>query len=241
MHDDIHQGESTHLPHLPGTDPIMGGNSGSEQHLVGLDGPSLPTPSSPTGVESPHAFAGNPQSAWRNLGDIFILNGMPVLSQGGRDWIESSTGQEFCLDRVGADVQGWQLSLVTDPTDQGLPCKPDLPDLRVLLEEIHLYRSTDYGVFFPIIDPSLLQSTIDAAYHGKVSAESSGRNSAKACIFAFHALAMTAIPDTEKLSSRPSIDYAREAYRLLPEVFNEKVTLDGLQALLLLVGSCMSS
>lgn len=199
-----------------------------------------PSPPS-TAVGNPHSFAHNLQCAGRHLGNICNFNGMPVLCKSSHEWVKSCTGQEFRLDQFPASVQGWQLPLTNDSNDQCIPSgRPELPGITLLLKEIQHYQSTAYGIFFPIIDPSLFQSTIDAAYHQKTSKDSPGLISAKACIFAFHALALMVIPDKEMPFPRPTIDYFREAYRLLPEVFNETASLDGFQALLLLVSLLIS-
>ncbi|PYI21802.1 hypothetical protein BO99DRAFT_327456 [Aspergillus violaceofuscus CBS 115571] len=172
----------------------------------------------------------------RCLGNICAFNGKPALSQSSRDWLKSCTGRNSCLDRLLLGVQGRQPCLASKKKD---PLRPDLPDLRLLREELEQYQSLAYGIIFPILDPSLWQSTIDAAYYGKASPGSPVAIAARACLLAFHGLATLVIPQhptpsSPETSPWSTTDYFHEAYSLLPEVLNEMVTLDGLQAILLL-------
>lgn len=110
-----------------------------------------------------------------------------------------------------------------------------MPELSVLRDEIERYQSSRFALFFPILDSSLIEDTINAAYYQKVSTASPAIASAKACIFAFHALAIIVLDGLEHLPFHASLQYAREAHRHFPDIFSEAATLDGLQAILLLV------
>ena len=151
--------------------------------------------------------------------------------------MKACTGEELHLDRYHiAQVPWWQHPLPTDPTLEGCSFSNlNIPDPAFLYEELKHYQSSTFGLFFPILDPSLLESTVRAAYYQESSAASPGISSAKACIFAFFALAPTVVHKPRLQYLKSSLEYACEAYRLLPEIFNEPVSLDGLQTLLLLV------
>ncbi|PYH91256.1 hypothetical protein BO71DRAFT_433056 [Aspergillus ellipticus CBS 707.79] len=172
------------------------------------------------------AFARNLQFASRHLGNICTFDGAHVLSTGSQEWMKSCTGSELHLDRYStAEAPWWQHK---PPT--GL----DLPELSFLYEEVRRYQSSVFGQFFPIIDTSLFESTVRAAYYQEFSTASPSPNSARACIFAFLALASTVNHGPRQFQLKSSVEYACEAHCLLPEVYKEQVTIDGLQTLLLL-------
>jgi hypothetical protein len=114
-------------------------------------------------------------------------------------------------------------------------------ELSVLRDEIERYQSSRFALFFPILDSTLIEDTVNAAYYQKVSTVSPAIVSAKACIFAFHALAIIVLDGSEHLPFHASLQYAREAHRHFPNIFSKAATLDGLQAILLLVCQEVSS
>ncbi|PYI05496.1 hypothetical protein BO78DRAFT_430633 [Aspergillus sclerotiicarbonarius CBS 121057] len=180
-------------------------------------------------------FARNLQSAGRHLGNICTFNGVHVLSTSSQEWMKACTGEELHLDRYHSAQVPWWQHPPTDPTPQGLSSSSlDLPEPAFLYEELKHYQSSTFGLFFPILDPSLFESTVRAACYQESSAASPGLSSAKACIFAFLALAPTVVHGSRRHRLKSSFEYVCEAYRLLPEVFKEPVSLDGLQTLLLL-------
>ncbi|GAQ45572.1 C6 zinc finger domain protein [Aspergillus tubingensis] len=180
--------------------------------------------------ELSHSFARTLQAAGPQLGNICTFNGMPVLADSSRKWIEACTGEEIPLHRFSTEARVTELSLA-DTSDEGTL---ELPERALLLEEVNLYLSSAYGMFFPVIDKVLFQQTVEAAYDGMSSSVSPGLKSAKVCVFAFHALALTVVERPGRFSHQPSTCFARKAYRLLPDLLSEAATLDGLQALLLL-------
>ncbi|RAK95014.1 uncharacterized protein BO80DRAFT_369880 [Aspergillus ibericus CBS 121593] len=181
-------------------------------------------------------FARNLQSAGRHLGNICTFSGMHVLSTSSQEWMKACTGEELHLDRYhSAQVSWWQHSPPTESTPQGLLSSGlDLPEPAFLYEELKHYQSSTFGLFFPILDPSLFESTVRAACYNETSAASPGLSSAKACVYAFLALAPTVVHGSRLHRLKSSLEYACEAYRLLPEISKEPVSLDGLQTLLLL-------
>jgi hypothetical protein len=137
------------------------------------------------------------------------------------------------LNRFSIEFPRWQYSASTIIAANKEPLK--LPELSVLQAEIERYQASTFALFFPILDPSLFQSTINAAYYQKVSTASPAIASARACVFAFHALAIIVLGGSEHLPFHTSLQYAREAHLHFPDIFSEAATVDGLQAILLLV------
>ncbi|KAJ5380621.1 uncharacterized protein N7496_003049 [Penicillium cataractarum] len=176
-------------------------------------------------------FAQSLQSAARHLGNTCTFDGTHVLSASSREWIKACTGEVFDLDRFPIEFPRWHYSASAMMTKKETP---SLPELSVLEDEIKRYQSSTFALFFPIIDSSLIQHTINAAYYQKVSTESPTIAGARACIFAFHSLAIVVLGGPDHLPFHASLEYAREAHRHFPDIFSEAATLDGLQAILLL-------
>lgn len=178
-------------------------------------------------------FAQSLQSAARHLGNTCTFDGTHVLSPSSREWIKACTGEDFDLDRFPIEFPRWQYSASTIISTNKEPLK--LPELSVLRDEIERYQASTFALFFPVLDLSLFESTINTAYYQKVTTASPAIASARACIFAFHALAILVLGGSEHLPFHASLQYAREAHRHFPDIFSEAATVDGLQALLLLV------
>ncbi|XHG02982.1 hypothetical protein AWENTII_006303 [Aspergillus wentii] len=173
-------------------------------------------------------FAHNLQIADRHLGNICTFNGMPFLSTSGQEWIKACTGEDLHLEQCpNAELPHWQHSS-TDPNGY------ELPELGLLYRVIEQYDRSVFRLFFPILDPDLFESTIRTAYYGETSTVSPGLQSAKACVFAFIALASLVLHGTEGFSLKFSARYVRAAHHFMPQAFHEPFTLDGLQAILLL-------
>ncbi|KAF7167243.1 hypothetical protein CNMCM6106_002874 [Aspergillus hiratsukae] len=121
--------------------------------------------------------------------------------------------------------------------DRRLP----LPDKSLLLEQIEAFQKSICGQILPIINRACFEYTIRAAYENELSDMSPGVSSARVCIFAFMALSsfFAGQPHLDKIVTAD--EYAREAQDLLPELLNESVTLDGLQALTMLVLCCQAT
>ncbi|KAL4816811.1 putative C6 transcription factor [Aspergillus spinulosporus] len=174
------------------------------------------------------AFAHNLQLAGRYQGNICTFDGTPFFSKLGRDWIHHCTGETFHPEYLHPAESAAQLPSTTTGLD--FP----LPDRTFLYEEIQQYQASHLGLLFPVIDRALFDSTVDAAYCQKYSSLSPGMHSAKACIFALLALSALVVHGPRGYPLQYSDQYAKEAHRLLPCIFEEPVSLDGLQALLML-------
>ncbi|PYI14777.1 putative C6 transcription factor [Aspergillus violaceofuscus CBS 115571] len=176
-------------------------------------------PYAPTFTQDLH-FAG------RHLGNICTFDGVPFFSASGREWIAACTGDEFRFRQPSPES-----TLVQVASAAELP----LPDLGFLFDELRHYQSSSFALFFPVINASLFESTIKAAYSREYSAASPGMNSARACIFALLALTSLTVHGPKGYPLRYSDQYFEAAQRLLPAVFGEPVSVDGLQTVLLLV------
>ncbi|KAF7177844.1 hypothetical protein CNMCM7691_006299 [Aspergillus felis] len=116
-----------------------------------------------------------------------------------------------------------------------------LPDKSVLLEQMEAFQKSICAQVLPIVNQACFEYTIRAAYEKELSAISPGLSSARVCIFAFMALSsfFAGQPHFDKIVTAD--EYAREAQDLLPEMLNESVTLDGLQALTMLCLCCQAT
>jgi hypothetical protein len=111
-----------------------------------------------------------------------------------------------------------------------------LPDVNILNEYVLSYGTSPTRLSFPIIDLVLFKSTISLAYEIS-STHSPGASSARACIYAF--LSLPGVWDlhaTHPLSI-DSRELVSAAERYIPQIIQEE-TMDGLQAILMLVCIC---
>ncbi|KAL4998616.1 putative C6 transcription factor [Aspergillus recurvatus] len=158
------------------------------------------------------AFAYNLQLAGRYQGNICTFDSTPFFSRSGREWIYHCTGETFKPEYP----QPAELS--EPPPPMTVASDLPLPSRTFLYEGIKQYQA----------------SHLDAAYSQKYSALSPGIHSARACIFALLALTALAVHGPRGYPLKYSDQYAREAHRLLPYIFEEPVSLDALETLLML-------
>jgi hypothetical protein len=171
-----------------------------------------------------------------NLGNVNAFNGIPFFSSGGRQWVESRSGQAVNFEKfygLGPPCQTQQGRWLHSPIPQTQETL-ELPEISVLDQHIAVYNASAISSLFPLLDKDLFIDTIRLAYHLSPSSSQRGVMSAKACIFSFMALA-SVFQISEGNFSAIAGKYASEAQRLLPEVLQEPANLDGLQTLLMLV------
>ena len=114
----------------------------------------------------------------------------------------------------------------------------ELPDRHAVEAHLNIFRTTLMQRVFPIVDPILFPDTIKAAYsHSSLSAV---RADVRACILSF--LAFSSILQVPEYKDRPlglppidSEGLALKAQCLIPQVLREDASLEGLQALMILV------
>ncbi|GIJ85227.1 hypothetical protein Asppvi_004083 [Aspergillus pseudoviridinutans] len=112
-----------------------------------------------------------------------------------------------------------------------------LPDKSLLLEQMEAFQKSICAQILPMVNQACFEYTIRAAYEKELSAISPGLSSARVCIFAFMALSSFFAGQPHFDNIVTADEYAREAQDLLPDMLNESVTLDGLQALTMLATS----
>ncbi|KNG89058.1 hypothetical protein ANOM_002951 [Aspergillus nomiae NRRL 13137] len=160
------------------------------------------------------------------LRNICVFNGLPFFSSGGRQWIKAQTGEDVDLNQYQPPKRISSLRPKATRTVY-------LPSKSLLFERLQEYKSSVFCQIFPFINPHLFDDTVRAAYQEQ-STLTCSNDSAKACVFAFMAVASMFSNSTDSHGSLDSDHYAYAAYDLVPEFFRDTVTTEGLQALLML-------
>ncbi|KAJ6185260.1 fungal-specific transcription factor domain-containing protein [Penicillium mononematosum] len=158
------------------------------------------------------------------LGNICVFNGLPFFSPGGREWIRKQTGEDVSLNQYNPPRSSWWLRPATAPAVA-------LPSEEHLKELLEAYESSPLAHIFPFIYPPLFRDTVRKAYREQRSGNYSNAD-AMACIFAF--IAVSSICFFARDPSDNMINYASASYDMLPSLCRGSITVDGLQALLLL-------
>lgn len=201
--------------------------------------PNQPPPSSSVSLH----FAG------REFGVNSLITGIPFLLPEGQRWVESRTGQTIALDKLSPAKPPWekQRAINSNALLMNLQTQDafELPPLALTEAYFELYKSALMRIIFPVLDFQLFRDTIKVAYYPYGSGQSYRPASARACIFAFIAYTSLLHPPEARYSPRdvPAVDseaFAIKAQCLLPQVLQESVALDGLQAAMFLV-SCKLS
>ncbi|OGM44891.1 hypothetical protein ABOM_006121 [Aspergillus bombycis] len=176
-----------------------------------------------TRIETPDLNLHFPGLALRN---ICVFNGLPFFSSGGRQWIKAQTGEDVDLNQYQPPRRISSLRPKATRTVY-------LPSESLLFERFQEYKSSVFCQIFPFISPHFFEDTVRAAYQEQ-STLTCSNDSAKACVFAFMAVTSMFSNSTANHGSLDSDHYAYAAYDLVPEFFRDTVTIEGLQALLML-------
>jgi hypothetical protein len=164
-------------PAAEASSALSPGTSASDQRLADF---SILENEGPTPV-----FFGRLHFAGFDLGRIVSNNGIPQFSPEGREWIAARTDDRvpFLLaDRLGTDdvlqspVTRESVSFASIPN---MPTKEEVEDL------VKSYASSPIRNVFPVLDPVIMQQTINIAFSPDTDPESPYHASAKACVFAF--------------------------------------------------------
>ncbi|POR33856.1 Uncharacterized protein TPAR_05949, partial [Tolypocladium paradoxum] len=173
----------------------------------------------------------------QHLGLNWYFKGMQILSERGREWISSRTGQEAVLDTfLLFDFKVDRLSSTTSPTQFDVPQQElsELPEEHATHKAMDTLYHSSLQFSLPVLDRDLFQETMTKAYGLPVDTNSSqSRVPAKACVWALHAIASrlqrvwnpSLLTDGEKCASR-----AQALLGLVAEESNS----EALQAVLLL-------
>lgn len=183
--------------------------------------------------------------AGRELGVNSLITGIPFLLPEGQRWVESRTGQTIAFEKLSPAKPPWekQRAINSNALLMNLQARDpfQLPSLAVTESYFNLYKSALMRIIFPVLDFYLFRETIKIAYHSYGSGESYRPASSRACIFAFIAFASLLHPpeasyNPQNVAAVDSEAFAIKAQCLLPQVLQESVALDGLQAAIFLVG-----
>ncbi|KAL5337960.1 hypothetical protein BJX70DRAFT_218212 [Aspergillus crustosus] len=207
--------------------PIEHNEAPSRQPHASMFSPySTPGPQ----AEAPLGFGSNMCFAGQSLGSIGGFNGLPVFSPSGIEWIKERTGEDVSMDiyRTGP------IGIAANPIGVARDNEPvPLPDVYIVRALLARYKTSIYHRLFPILNSECFNYTILAAYGEEVSDMSPSIASARACIYAFMALTSFMASSTQDGAMMNVEKYATAALDLFHEVF-QSVTLDGLQAILML-------
>lgn len=153
--------------------------------------------------------------------------------------MESCTGQKIDFDRLNpANLQRQSQadhSLASTRNYFQNQSHPDLPDKALVLALFQHFKSSPAHRSFPLIHPDILHHTVEAAYEGNLSDASPDSDSARACIFSFILFVAFLMEERSALRGLDLHKYMHEAQYLLCGVLDSRATLDGIQALLMVV------
>ncbi|RAK92441.1 C6 zinc finger domain protein [Aspergillus costaricaensis CBS 115574] len=163
------------------------------------------------------------------LGNLCTFNGLPFFSATGRQWIKERTGEDVKLEYTSP-----RPSILDPSTPNGVAHAVPLPDKGILCQLHDEWENSILSRMFPFVDRVLLESTVAAAYHNETSVSSPGADSARACIHAFTATCVHSADQQHGHRVVHTEDHLQTAHDLVPLMLHESVTIDGLQAVLMI-------
>jgi hypothetical protein len=160
------------------------------------------------------------------LGQHWYFKGVPLFSEKGTDWMSSKIGQK---PNLGNFRLFGSLSFPHSPFQP----RAELPEREVTNELLDSWLSSDWQRVYPILDPSFVLGTIEAAYTLPRSHDTIHRQrTAEACVLAALALFSRASEfDVPQLFEGDV--YASTAHSYLTQV-SEGSNLETLEAFLML-------
>jgi hypothetical protein len=162
-----------------------------------------------------------------HFGHISQHNGMPLLTEEGKQWIVEKTGQDVVFE---PGTQHW-----SSPAPSAAPTNlHELPDRAVTEKIFDVFIHSSFSLVFPVVDRELFKTTIEIAYQPCVGEMSLEQLSAKACVLAF---ASTVYLFEGSLTDVPYLDTdlcARKARYLLTDIL-EVASITTLQVAFMLV------
>lgn len=184
--------------------------------------------------------------AGRELGVISLLTGIPFLLPEGQEWIQARTGQtiseKLSPSRVPGEKERGQSSneIMMNLRNDDLF---ELPDRRSVQMYFDAYKqSRVMRRLFPVVDIELFAGTINEAYRQPKRGFEFGQASIRACIIAFAAFVARLPPVVQFVRSLSctalQVDHevlASKAQFLLSQVMQEPASLEGAQAVTMLV------
>ncbi|KAK7217228.1 hypothetical protein V2G26_005231 [Clonostachys chloroleuca] len=164
------------------------------------------------------------------LGHHWYYRGMPILSERGRIWIASKTGQAMGLERhhLFGSTPG---PFLPNPFGS-LNELNQLPDEDVTRQVLECFLQSHTWLLFPVIDRILFEKTISMAYHDNHDPITSWV-SAAACILCLHSMSSRLRGVRALETSVNDAQYADVVQTFLPYLTGE-ATIENLQAVLIL-------
>ncbi|KAL3436209.1 hypothetical protein BDV09DRAFT_184381 [Aspergillus tetrazonus] len=207
-------------------------------------GLNLPFTSSPACMPQSSASSSVPlHFAGRELGAISLFTGIPFILPEGQEWVQSRTGQKLAFDQFTSNRAPWERQRVQNSNAMLMhlqaPNALDLPNRQHIEFSFNVYRTSLMQRVFPVVDPVLFWTTIDAAYKEPFSGSDGAHVSSKASIFAFATFVSGLCKPCflDQGTNLPRFDEEAcvlKARYLLCQVLQEPPTLDGLQAVAML-------
>lgn len=165
--------------------------------------------------------------------------GLPFFGAESQQWMESCTGQKIDFDRLNLASVRTQDQIVHDFASLKKHFRhhthPDLPERSIVRSALHKFISSSAHRRFPFVHPGLFHYTIETAYDNQLSEFSPDIPSARACIFAFISFSSFMVEGNSLGNSIESQRYIHEAQYLASAILDGQATLDGIQALLMVV------
>jgi hypothetical protein len=204
-----------------GTTPVFQSQN-TPLSLPGTVNTAQTTPLSPL----PQHGAGSAAQHRAFLGQHWYFKGVPLFSEKGTDWMASKIGQRPAL---GAFRLFGSHSFAPDPFQP----RAELPQREVVHEVLDSWLSSDWQRLYPVLDPSLILGTIEAAYTLPPTQETIHRQrTAEACILA--AMAICSLNSECEMSELLEGDaYANTAHSYLAQL-SDSSTLETLETVLML-------
>ncbi|KAM0282519.1 hypothetical protein ACHAQK_010402 [Fusarium lateritium] len=205
-------GGSSSASHRPSSlflrEPYTTSNSPSLSH----DSPFASHIPSPAGGLTSAVSYGQIHYLGCHFGHISQHNGMPLLSEDGKQWIVEKTGQDIVFE---PGAQHWS-SPAPSPAPANLY---ELPERAVVEKIFDAFIHSSFSLVFPMVDRELFKTTIEIAYQPSNGEMSLEQLSSKACVLAF---ASTISLFEGSLADAPYLDAdlcARKARYLLTDIF----------------------
>ncbi|CAH0024684.1 unnamed protein product, partial [Clonostachys rhizophaga] len=171
-----------------------------------------------------------------------LLNGLPLLSEEGQEWIQSKAGSRLPPTVINKFRLPWQncYTTISSPESKKIQVNDlrnlQLPARKAVATLATVFCSTIQSLIFPVLSHDLfVGGTLDLAYQ-KTGIEQPGADSAGACVHAL--LAMISVFGHESDNEAPNRwvtpqKHALEAEAYLPSILRE-MTVNGLEALMML-------
>lgn len=170
-----------------------------------------------------------------NLGNVNPYNGFLFFSPTSLRWIQERTGEaQGFRGLTGRSFRHSNLSAFAS-MDLEMDFK-DLPERAVMAKVLASFRGSFVSSLFPILDPLAFEETIQLVYSGPEACQEQYRvTNARASVYALLALSSLLCLPTGGVVADDHRRYALVAQSLLPVFMIEAATVDGLEAILLMV------